>query len=74
MTKALRQALARVERLPAADQEIIGRHVLQHVEKLRQLRNDLDAGVHSLDAGKGEELDMNDVLSIAHERRPREGR
>ena len=52
MTKALKEALAEVERLPAADQENIGRQVLNHVEKLRLLRDDIDAGVRSLDADR----------------------
>ena len=65
MTKALKEALAEVERLPAADQEIIGRQVLSHVEKLRTLRSDIDAGLRALDAGAGREVDMRDVVSRA---------
>src|SRR5882762_4573787 len=65
MTKVLKDALAEVERLPRSDQENIGRQVLHHVEKLRLLRDDIDAGIQSLDAGMGEELDMRDVLSRA---------
>jgi hypothetical protein len=68
MTKVLKEALAEVERLPEADQEIIGRQVLSHVEKLRLLRDDIDAGVRSLDLGEGQELDMNDVISVARPR------
>jgi hypothetical protein len=68
MTKALKEALAEVERLPTADQENIGRQVLHHVEKLRLLRDDIDAGVRSLDAGHGQEIDMNDVISVARHR------
>jgi hypothetical protein len=68
MTKALKEALAEVERLPAADQENIGRQVLHHVEKLRVLRVDIDAGLGSLEAGKGSEVDMRDVVSRAHAR------
>jgi hypothetical protein len=68
MTKALKEALAEVERLPAADQENIGRQVLHHVEKLRLLRDDIDAGVRSLDAGNGREVDMRDVVSRARAR------
>jgi hypothetical protein len=51
--------------LPQSDQENIGRQVLHHVEKLRLLRDDLDEGLRSLDAGKGEELEMDDVISVA---------
>jgi len=41
--------------------------MLAHVEKLRMLREDIDAGIAELDAGEGRELDINDVLSSAHE-------
>jgi hypothetical protein len=71
MTNVLKEAVAEVERLPAADQEIIGRKMLEHVEKLRLLRDDIDAGIRSLDAGIGRELDMNDVISVAHEQHAR---
>ena len=67
MTKALKEALVEVEKLPAPDQENIGRQMLHHVEKLRELRRDIDAGVRSLDAGDGRELDINDVISRAQE-------
>jgi len=36
--------------------------MLEHVEKLRVLREDIDSGLRSLEAGKGQELDMNDVI------------
>jgi hypothetical protein len=68
MTKALKEVLAEVERLPVADQENIGRQVLNHVEKLRLLRDDIDAGVRSLDGGQGQELDIDDVISVARQR------
>jgi hypothetical protein len=68
MTNALKEALTELERLPAADQENIGRQMLQHVEKLRLLREDIDASVRSLDAGMGREVDMRDVVSRAHAR------
>ena len=67
MTKVLKEALTQVEKLPAPDQENIGRQMLHHVEKLRALRSDIDAGIRSLDAGEGRELDINDVISRAHE-------
>jgi hypothetical protein len=56
MVKTLQRAIAEVASLPDADQEEIGRKLLSHVEKLRQLRADIDAGVASLDAGKGRPL------------------
>jgi hypothetical protein len=44
MIKTLEQAIAEVERLPAEDQEQIGRTLLSHVEKLRALRAEIDKG------------------------------
>ena len=62
MVKTLEQAIAEVSRLPAADQEQIGRKLLSHVEKLNALRAEIDKGVRSLDAGKGSALDIEDFL------------
>jgi hypothetical protein len=44
MVKTLQKAIAEVASLLDADQEEIGRKLLSHVEKLRQLRADIDAG------------------------------
>ena len=62
MVKTLQQAIAEVASLPDADQEEIGRKLLSHVEKLRQLRAEIDKGLGSLDAGRGRELDNEDLL------------
>ena len=62
MVKALEQAIAQVANLPDSDQEQIGRKLLSHVEKLCALRRDIDAGLHSLDAGKGRPLDVEELL------------
>lgn len=58
MVKTLEQAIAEVARLPDSDQEQIGRKLLSHVEKLRELRGQIDKGIRSLDAGEGTELDI----------------
>jgi hypothetical protein len=68
MTKALEQAIAEVEGLSEADQEQIGRQLLSHVEKLRRLRAELDKGIRSLDAGKGEPLDIEKFIEEQHAR------
>jgi transposase len=62
MVKILAKALAEIARLPDADQERIGRKLLSHVERLRQLRNDIDSGIRSLDAGEGRPLDLEEFL------------
>ena len=66
MVKALEQAIAQVAELPDSDQEQIGRKLLSHVEKLRALRRDVDAGIRSLDAGQGRLVDIEDFLRRAN--------
>jgi alcohol dehydrogenase class IV len=68
MVKTLEQAIAEVTNLPAADQEQIGRKLLSHVEKLRQLRLDIDQGLRSLDAGEGRPLDIEEFIRQANNR------
>jgi hypothetical protein len=62
MVKTLEQAIAEVARLPDSDQEQIGRKLLSHVEKLRQLRGEIDKGIRSLDAGQGTKLDIEKFI------------
>ena len=62
MVKMLEQAIAEVERLPAEDQEQIGRTLLSHVEKLRALRAEIDKGIRSLDAGHGKESSVEEFI------------
>jgi hypothetical protein len=69
MVKALQQAIAEMATLPDADQEQIGRKLLSHIEKLRQLRSDIDEGIRSLDAGEGKPLDVEEFLRQANAKR-----
>ena len=62
MVKTLEQAIAAVARLPAEDQEQIGRTLLSHVEKLRALRAEIDQVLASLDAGQGRESSIDDFI------------
>ena len=62
MVKTLQKAIAEVAALPDADQEEIGRKLLSHVEKLRELRADIDTGIRSLDAGKGKSVDIEKFI------------
>jgi len=62
MVKSLELAIAEVSNLPDSDQEQIGRRLLSHVEKLRQLRAEIDKGTRSLDAGEGEPFDVEEFL------------
>jgi hypothetical protein len=71
MVKTLEIAIAEVANLPDADQEEIGRQLLSHVEKLRQLRVEIDKGIRSLDAGEGKPLDIEDFIRELNERHGR---
>jgi hypothetical protein len=62
MVKTLQQAIAEGAALPDADQEQIGRRLLSHVEKLRRLREELDKGARSLDAGKGATFNIEQFI------------
>ena len=67
MVKSLEQAIAEVANLPEADQEQIGQRLLSHVEKLRQLRVEIDKGIRSLDSGEGKPLDFEEFLRLMNE-------
>jgi hypothetical protein len=62
MVKTLEEAIEQVTTLPEADQEQIGLSLLSHVEKLRRLREELDKGVQSLDAGKGTKSSIEEFI------------
>jgi hypothetical protein len=74
MAKIFKEAVEEVAGLPEADQETIGRRLLSHVEKLRRLRVEIDIGMRSLDAGAGEEPDIEEFIpnkaSMAEPRLP----
>lgn len=62
MVKTLEQAIAQVVSLPDSDQEQIGRKLLDHVERLRHLRTEVDQAIRSLDAGRGKAFDIADFI------------
>jgi hypothetical protein len=64
-TTALDIAISKAQALPDAAREQIGRDMLLRIEKLEQLRADLQIGIDELDAGKGEALDMEDLKAEA---------
>jgi len=68
MVKALEQAIAEIVTLPDAEQERIGRRLLSHMRKLRRLREEIDKGIRSLEAGEGTPLDIAEFLDQQHER------
>jgi hypothetical protein len=62
MTTALQLAIAKVATLPEEAQEQLGRELLERIEALTALRRDIETGVDELEAGLGEELDVEALL------------
>ena len=67
MTKALEEAIHKIAMLPESDQEKIGREILSHIEKLRRLRDAIDAGISSLNLGEGRPLDTESFIRNARQ-------
>ena len=67
MTKALELAMAKASQLPEPAQEALGREMLERIEALATLRAELQVGIDQLDAGLGEELDLEEMLRELHE-------
>jgi len=65
MTSQFKQAIAEMERLPAATRERIGEELLLHVDKVRRLRSKLEHAAQSLDHGDGKVLHIADVIKRA---------
>jgi hypothetical protein len=63
MVRALELAVEAMSRLPAADQERMGRQLLSYIENLLKLRIEIDKGVRSLESGRGRPLDIEEFLS-----------
>jgi hypothetical protein len=67
MVKILELAIIKAANLSEAAQEQIGRELLERIETLRQLRTEIEGGVRELDAGLGEDLEIEDVIRQAHD-------
>jgi len=65
-SKTLDEAFAKAHQLPEEDQEHLGRELNDYIDHLRALRSDIRAGIHSLDAGLGRKLNIEDVIARAH--------
>ena len=63
MTKALQLAMTKAADLPEAAQEQLGRELLERIERLNELRAAIEVGVRELDAGLGEELDIEELIA-----------
>ena len=65
------KAFAEIAGLPEPEQERIADELLAHLEKRRALRSDIEAGLRSLDAGEGRELDIEQVIERGRSRNGR---
>jgi hypothetical protein len=71
MIRALELAIEALGNLPAADQERVGRQLLSYVEKLQQLRIEIERGVRVLESEAGVPLDLDDFLLQLNQRHGR---
>lgn len=63
MTATLKLAIARASELPEAAQDLLGRELLERIEAIARLKAEIQIGVDELDAGLGEELDVEALLA-----------
>lgn len=71
MVRTLELALEKAAELSEAAQEQLGRDLLERIDALTALRNEIDIGIRELDAGKGEPLDIEEVIRRAREEHAR---
>jgi hypothetical protein len=69
MVKTLELAMTKAAALPEAAQEQLGRELLERIDTLARLRTEIEAGVRELDAGLGEELNIEDIIRQARNER-----
>jgi hypothetical protein len=67
MVETFELAITKVANLPEAAQEQLGRELLERIEALERLRAEIESGVRELDAGLGEELDIEGMIRQAHD-------
>jgi len=67
-TKTLKLAISKASALPEAAQEQLGREMLERIDGLAELRAEIEIGSAELDAGKGEELDIEKFLQDTRRR------
>lgn len=65
MSKTLELAIAKAAGLSEAAQEQLGREMLERIDTLGALRSEIQVGIAELEAGRGRELDIEDVIRRA---------
>jgi hypothetical protein len=67
MVKTLELAMSKAANLPEAAQEQLGRELLERIDALAELRAEIEIGLKELDAGLGEELDIEELIREARD-------
>jgi hypothetical protein len=62
MVRALELAIEALGKLPTADQERMGRQLLSYIERLLQLRVEVEKGIRVLETDAGVPLDIDEFL------------
>ena len=65
MVRTLELAVTKAAELPEAAQEQLGREMLERIDALAALRSEIETGMRELEAGKGRELDIEEVIRRA---------
>jgi hypothetical protein len=68
VAKSVELAVAALASLPERDQDRMGRQVLTYIERLLQLRIEIDKGSRGFETTEGETLDIEEFLRRQHER------
>jgi hypothetical protein len=67
MVKTLELAISKAANLSEAAQEQLGRELLERIDALGELRTEIEIGLRELDAGLGEELDIEALIREARD-------
>jgi hypothetical protein len=67
MAKTLELAISKAAGLSEAAQEQLGRELLECIDELAELRAEIEVGLWELDAGLGEELDVELLIREARD-------
>lgn len=71
MVRSVELAIAALGSLPERDQDRMARQLLTYIERLLQLRAEIDKGSGALTTGEGEAVDIEDFLRRQNERHGR---
>ena len=69
--KTLELAISKAANLSEAAQEQLGRELLERIDALAELRAAIEVGLRELDAGLGEELDIEGLIREARDEHAR---